>query len=333
MERTETTIGSVKIDGPIFSAPMSGITDLAFRLIAKSFGVALAYIPLISAKALCIGNKKTFDLLSSDPAERPVAVQIFGDKPETIAEAVRILNKYPIDMVDINMGCPVPKIIKGAGGASLMRDIELATDIVRAAVETSEVPVTVKMRAGWDSDSINAPELAAMVEEAGASAVALHPRTKTQGFSGAADWHLITRTKQSLNIPLIGSGDIFSPGDAKRMLEQTGCDFVMIGRAARGNPWIFSRTSKLLRDNVLHPDPSPTERLQALIKHCELSARFDPDSRAALKMRKHAAWYIKGLKGAAMARQKVNRARSVDEIIEICLGLKREYHESCKNMV
>jgi nifR3 family TIM-barrel protein len=297
---------------------MSGITDLACRLIAKSFGASLVYAPLISAKALCLGNAKTFDLLISEPAERPVAVQIFGGDPKTIGEAAGILKAYPFDLLDINMGCPVPKVAGNAGGAALMRDVKLAAEIVRAAVESADAPVTAKIRAGWDSDSINAVKLSAALEEAGASAVAVHPRTKTQGFKGSADWTLIARVKESVGIPVIGSGDVGSPEDAKRMLEETGCDLVMIGRAARGNPWIFSRTAELLRSGALPPGPDPAQRLQTLIRHCTLSARYNDDRRAALKMRKHAAWYVRGLKNAANTRQKINRARTTDEIVAIC---------------
>ncbi len=308
---------------------MSGITDIAFRLIAKSFGAALVYIPLISAKALSLGSRKTLDLLVSDPAERPVAVQIFGGDVETIVEAVKVLNAYPVDMIDINMGCPVPKVAGHAGGASLLRDPKLAAEIVRAAVGATDMPVTVKLRAGWDASSINAPEIAGAVEEAGASAIALHPRTKAQGFSGSADWSLITRTKRTVSIPVIGSGDVRSPEDAKKMLEQTACDFVMVARAARGNPWIFSRTLKLLLENKFVPEPSPGERLHTLARHCTLLAGYEGGRRAALKMRKHAGWYIKGLKNAAIAREKVHRAQTVDEIIDICRGLEKEWHESC----
>lgn len=333
MEKSPVTIGTVKIAGPVLSAPMSGITDLPFRLIATSFGAALVYIPLISAKALCLGNKKTFDLLASDPAERPVAVQLFGDKPETIAGAVEAIREYPFDIIDINMGCPVPKIIKAAAGASLMRDTKRADEIVRAAVEAADVPVTVKIRAGWDSNSVNAPELAGAFEQAGASAVAVHPRTKMQGFKGRADWTLISETKRSVNIPVIGNGDIRAPEDAKRMLEQTGCDFVMIGRAARGNPWIFYRTLRFLKDNVLLPEPSPQEKLQILVSHCTFSATVDGNSRAALKMRKHVGWYLKGLKNAAATRQMTNSARSVDEIIRICIALEEKWHTSCEKML
>ncbi|UCD59225.1 MAG: tRNA dihydrouridine synthase DusB [Candidatus Hydrogenedentota bacterium] len=308
---------------------MAGITDIAFRLIAKSFGAALVYIPLISAKALCLETKKTFDLLVSEPAERPLAVQIFGGDPETIAEAVRRLRTHPVDIIDINMGCPVPKVAGHGGGASLMRDEKLAARIVSAAVGATGMPVTVKLRAGWDESSINAPKIARAVEEAGASAVAVHPRTKSQGFSGQADWNLIARTKQCVGIPVIGSGDVRAPEDAQRMLEQTGCDFVMVARAARGNPWIFSRTLKWLQQHVLPPEPSPKERLQALVRHCTLLARYESERRAALKMRKHAGWYIKGLRNAAIAREKINHARTVDEISKICRSFEKEWHESC----
>ena len=329
MERTETTIGQVRIAGSIVLGPMSGITDIAFRLIAKSFGAALVYIPLISAKALCLGSRKTFDLLVSDPAERPVAVQLFGGDPQTIAGAVKKLNEYPVDIVDINMGCPVPKVAGHAGGASLMRDPESAAQIVRAAVGATDMPVTVKLRSGWDKNSINAPRMAGMIQEAGASAVAIHARTKSQGFSGAADWNLIAETKRSVSIPVIGSGDVRSPEDAKSLIQQTGCDLVMVARAVRGNPWIISRASALLEHETALPEPSPGERLQVLARQCTLSAKYGDEHRAALKMRKHAAWYIKGLKNAALARRRVNHARTLDEIIEICRTLEREWHESC----
>jgi len=329
MERFETNIGRVRISGPVVLAPMAGITDIAFRLIAKSFGAALVYIPLISAKALCLQSRKTFDLLVSDPAERPVAVQIFGSDPGTITEAVGILNAYSVDIVDINMGCPVPKVAGNAGGAALMRDPALAVKIVRAAVEATDMPITVKLRAGWDKNSINAPKLARLVEEAGASAIALHPRTKAQGFSGVADWKLIAETKEGVGVPVIGSGDVRSPEDAARMIEQTGCDLVMVARAARGNPWVLSRASALLQHDTKLPEPSPVERLRVLTKQCTLLAKYEDERRAALKMRKHAAWYIKGLKNAAIAREKVNHARSLDEIVDICHALEIEWHGSC----
>jgi nifR3 family TIM-barrel protein len=255
---------------------------------------------------------------------------VFGGSSETIAGAVSILTTHPVDMIDINMGCPVAKVLKSGGGAVLMRDVGLAREIIQAAVETSDIPVTIKMRAGWDADSINAPELAAIAQDSGAAAVAVHPRIKTQGFTGHADWTLIAEIKKQLNIPVIGSGDVRSPDDAKRMREETGCNFVMIGRAARGNPWIFRRTTTLLHEGVLLPEPSPVERLRVLRSHCALLAKLEGDLRTARKMRKHAAWYIKGLKNAAIARQKVNRAESVNEIMEVCRLLEEEWHEACK---
>ena len=331
MDITEKTIGSVNIPGPLALAPLSGITDVACRLISKSFGASLVYVPLVSARALCLGNKKTLDLLATEPAERPTGVQIFGGDPESIAGAVKVLREYPFDFVDINMGCPAPKVAGNAGGVALMRDIKLAAEIVRAAVEAADRPVTVKMRSGWDAASINAVELAFAVEEAGAAAVAIHPRTRTQRFSGRADWSLIAEIKRSVEIPVIGSGDIRAPEDAKRMLEETGCDLVMVGRAAQGNPWIFARTLKFLRTGELDPPPSPVERLRALIDHCTLSANYDEDRRAALRLRKHAEWYIKGLQNAAITREMVNRAESVETIIDICRAAEQKWHESCSS--
>ncbi len=329
MERTEAKIGSVRIPGVLVLGPMSGITDIAFRLVSKSFGIALGYIPLISAKALSLRSRKTLDLLISDPAERPVAIQIFGGDPETIADAVKVLNAYPVDIVDINMGCPVPKVAGHAGGASLLRDPARAAEIVRAAVEVTDKPVTVKIRSGWDATSINAIEMAGLLEEAGASAITLHPRTKTQGFGGRADWNLIAETKKSVNIPVVGNGDVCSPLDVKKMLDQTRCDFVMVARAARGNPWIFSRTLTFLEQGILSPEPSPAEKVHTLVRHCTLLATYEGERKAALKMRKHAGWYIKGLKNAAIARGKINRAETIREIIEICEGLEKVWHESC----
>jgi tRNA-dihydrouridine synthase B len=329
MERAETTIGTVTIPGPLVQAPLAGITDLPCRLIAKSLGAALVYNPLISAKALCLRSRKTFDLLVSDPAERPVAVQIFGGEPETIARAVAILNDYPFDMIDINMGCPVPKVARNEGGVALMRDVPRAIEVVAAAVAAGKAPVTVKMRSGWDAGSINAPELAAAVEEVGAAAIALHPRTKTQGFTGRADWGLIAETKRTVRIPVIGSGDVRTPEDVARMFEETGCDLVMIGRAGRGNPWIFRRTLDFLATGKLPPEPTPAERVQALVKHCTLSATYDTDRRAALRMRKHAAWYLRGLKNAAAARNLINHAQTIADIVEICHTMDNDWHTTC----
>jgi tRNA-dihydrouridine synthase B len=297
---------------------MSGITDLAFRLITKSHGASLVYVPLISAKALCLGSKKTFDLLVTDPAERPVAVQIFGGDPETIEKAVRILEDFPFDIIDINMGCPVPKVARSAGGAMLLRDPKLAGEIVAAAVGATDRPVTVKLRSGWDEQCMNALEIAAEAQRVGASAVTLHPRTKTQAFSGEADWKLIAELKKVITIPVIGNGDVRTPEDARAMLRQTGCDFVMIARAARGNPWIFSRTLSLLNTGVLPPEPSARQKVEMMVEQCTLLARYEDEHRAALKMRKHAGWYIKGLKNAGITREKINYAKTASEIVRIC---------------
>jgi tRNA-dihydrouridine synthase B len=329
MERVETKIGPVRVAGQVVLAPLAGITDLAFRLIAKSFGAALVYIPLISAKALCLGSQRTLDLLASDPTERPVAVQIFGGDPETIADAVATLSQYPIDIIDINMGCPVPKVAGRAAGASLLRTPKLAADIVRAAVRATDLPVTVKLRSGWDASSINALDMAQALVDAGASAIALHPRTKAQGFSGRADWSLIGLIKEKLSVPVIGSGDVCSPEDARKMLDETGCDLVMVARAALGNPWVFSRTIQFLENAVLPPEPTAGERVHVLARHCALSANYDDRRRAALRMRKHAAWYVKGLKNAAATRDKINHAGTIDEIVGICRGLEKEWHGSC----
>lgn len=210
-----------------------------------------------------------------------------------------------------------------------MRDPGLAADIVKAAIGETDRPVTVKLRSGWDASSINAPKMAAKMEEAGASAIALHPRTKSQGFTGRADWGLIAETKRCVGVPVIGSGDIATPTDVKRMFAETLCNFVMVGRGARGNPWIISRSLALLKHGELPPEPSPEERLKNLTWHCTLLAAYEGERRAAMKMRKHASWYIRGLKNAAITRQKINQAQNVTEIIELCHALEKEWHASC----
>lgn len=331
MERTSIRIGTVTITGRLVLGPMSGITDLAFRLIVKSFGASLVYVPLISAKALVVGSKKTYDLLQTDPADKPVAVQIFGGDPDVIARAAEILKPYPFDFVDINMGCPAPKVAGHAGGSSLLRNPRLAVEVVEAAVQTAGKPVTVKIRSGWDHQSINAVELSQMLESAGASAVAVHPRTRTQRYAGRSDWNIIAQVKRALRIPVIGSGDVASPEDAKQLVDSTGCDLVMIARAARGNPWIFQRGKFFLEQNVLPPEPSPTERLHTLIEHCTFLDRYESKRTAALLMRKHAGWYIKGLQNAASARERINKADSIAEIIRICRDLEQQWHETCSS--
>ncbi|RJP18153.1 MAG: tRNA dihydrouridine synthase DusB [Candidatus Abyssobacteria bacterium SURF_5] len=329
MEGTATRIGNVGIIGKLVLGPMSGITDLAFRLVSKSFGCSLGYVPLVSAKALVLGSRKTFELLETDPAEKPVAVQLFGGEPDVIGRAVEILKPYPFDLVDINMGCPAPKVAGHAGGSSLLRDPGLAAEIVRAAVQAAGKPVTAKIRSGWDERSTNAVEIALMLQEAGASAIVVHPRTKAQRFTGRANWNIIRQVKQAVRIPVVGNGDVSSPEDAKRMLEQTGCDLVMVARAARGNPWIFQRGNYFLQEGKTLPQPSPHVRVQTLIRHCTILAQYEGERTAALKMRKHAGWYIKGLQNAASARERINKAQTTGEIILICRDLEHQWHESC----
>jgi tRNA-dihydrouridine synthase B len=331
MEGTPTVIGQVKITGKFALGPMSGITDLAFRLIAKSFGCSLVYVPLVSAKALVLENKKTYELLRTEPEEKPVGLQIFGDSPDVVAEAAEKVRSYPFDFIDINMGCPAPKVAGHAGGSSLLREPKLAAEIVRAATQTAGKPVTAKIRSGWDAESRKPVELAALLEEAGASAIAVHPRTRKQGFSGRADWNVITQIKQAVRIPVIGNGDVASPEDAKRMLDETGCDLVMIARAALGNPWIFKRGRIFLETGALAPLPSPQERLQTLVDHCTILANHEGERRAVLKMRKHAGWYIKGLQNAASARERINKALTVAGIVRISNDLERGWHETCSS--
>lgn len=307
-------IGNIKIENKVFLAPMAGITDSVFRMLCKEQGCGLVFTEMVSAKGLYYDNKRTGDLLDTQLDEGPVGVQIFGSDPDIMAEIVAIIANTDIDLIDINMGCPAPKIVKNGEGAALMKNPKLAGQIVRAVVKVTDKPVTVKMRSGWDEGSINAIDLAMIVEDAGAKAVTLHGRTREQFYSGTADWDIIRRAKERLSIPVIGNGDIFSAQAGRDMLEQTGCDAIMVARGAQGNPWIFRELRACLRGEELPQAPSPKEKIETAKRHLRLLVDLKGQRIGVNEMRKHLAWYIKGLKNASQIKRRVNTADTVKEL-------------------
>ena len=301
------TIGKVELKDRFVLAPLAGITDGAFRRICFQMGAAMACSEMVSAKGLFYGDKKTGKLLEILPGEGPVGYQIFGHEPDIMAFAARELEKYDNAFLDINMGCPVPKIVKNHEGSYLMKDPDLCFDLVQACVKNTAKPVTVKIRAGWDTDHINAAEVAVACESAGAAAVAVHGRTREQYYSGKADWSVIAAVKRAVSrIPVIGNGDVMSRGDGIRMMEETGCDLVMIGRGALGNPWIFDKDHE--------GRPSPEELKAVMLRHLTDTAELKGDHIAVLEMRKHVGWYLKGRPGAAAFRDQVNRIDDINEL-------------------
>ncbi len=309
-------IGGVRLKNCVLAAPMAGVTDKAFRILAKEAGCGLVYTEMISDKALVFGNRHTIGMLNLEGEEKPLAVQIFGSEPAVMAQAARIVAEEGADIIDINMGCPTPKIIKNGEGSALMRCPEQATEIAASVVAAVKVPVTVKMRRGWDDAHQNALELALLLEKTGVAAVTIHGRTRDQFYSGKADRQVITDLRRMLKIPIIGNGDIWEPEDAQRMLQETGCAGVMIGRGSMGNPWLFSRTVALLEGRCLTM-PTPVERITMAIRHFHLLIEFKGADKAVREMRKHAAWYLKGLRDAARLREKVNQINTVGEFGQV----------------
>jgi len=299
---------------PFVLAPMAGITDLPFRMICKELGAGLVFSEMVSVEALIREHRRTNAMLHTDPAERPVVFQIFGSKPASMAEAAHIVSRGEVDFIDINMGCPVPKILKSGAGAALLRDIGLAKEIMSAVVGASKVPVTVKIRLGWDSRNIVAIDFAQAAESIGIVAVAVHGRTKVQGFSGSADWSMIKHVKDSVGIPVIGNGDVYMARDAKRMMEETGCDGVMIGRAIQGYPWIFREAKQYLETGVVPPPPTIEERKAVMVRHLDDMVNLAGENIGVREMRKHLCWYTKGLHNGAEFRTRVNHLANVEEV-------------------
>ena len=310
-------IGNVQLDNEVFLSPMAGVTDLPFRTICKEKGCGMLYTEMINAKALCYDDENTKKMLNLEDDGHPVAVQIFGSDPEYMGKAASIMNQYTNDILDINMGCPAPKVIKNGDGSALMRNPKLAAEVLTAVVKNSEKPVTLKIRKGWDDNSVNALEIAKIAEECGISALAIHGRTREQFYSGKADWDIIAEIKQSINIPVIGNGDVFDVQDAVNMLEKTKCDAIMIGRGSQGNPWIFNRINHYMKTGEVLPEPTLEEKISTAIKHMNLAVAEHGEYVAVREMRKHIGWYLKGLKNSARYRDQINKITDYKEVISM----------------
>lgn len=306
-------IGSVVLENPVVLAPMAGITDAPFRRIVKRFNPGLLCGEMVSATALHYQSGKSRELIAVSPAERPISIQIFGSNPEIMAEAARMVADQGADLIDINMGCPVPKVVKNGEGAALMNDLPLAARIIRTVVRSVTTPVTVKFRLGWDEEHLVAVELARISQESGAAAVAVHGRTRNQFYQGKADWEHLRLVKQQVTIPVIGNGDIDSAQAAQTMLATTGCDGVMIGQAALGRPWLFARVANYLATRQLLAEPSLTERFGIIWDHLNYQVAYSGEARGVKEMRKHFAWYFKELPGAARMRNLVNNLTTYQE--------------------
>lgn len=310
-------IGNIELSAPLALAPMAGITDLPFRLICRRLGCGMTVSEMVSAKGLLYKNVKTTEMLRIDDGERPTAIQLFGSVPAELAEAARMVEASGADMIDFNMGCPVPKIVNNGEGSALMKNPQLAHDILAAMVKAVKIPVTVKFRAGWEDANRNAVEIARAVEAAGVSAVAVHGRTRQQFYEGKADWSIIADVKQAVKVPVFGNGDIFTVADGLRMLEQTGCDGLMIGRGADGNPWLFTALAAALRGEPLPQPPSLKERLAQAAEHLEMLIAYKNEVVAVKEMRRHISAYLKGMPHAAEFRGRFHKVDTQEQFSEL----------------
>jgi len=318
-------IGNVEIANQVVLAPMAGISNSPFRRICKEMGCGLIYAEMVSDKAIMYGNKKTIDMLYMTDFERPISQQIFGTDVSSFVIAAKYIcsNMHP-DIIDINMGCPVPKVaLRAQAGSALLKSPSKIYDIVKAVVDAVDVPVTVKIRSGWDSNHINAVEVAKVIEKAGASAICVHPRTRSQGYRGEADWSIIKAVKDNVNIPVIGNGDIKTPEDAKRMLDETGCDAIMIGRGVLGNPWLIEQTVAYLNGDLVS-QPNRLDRVDMCIKHLNYLSVVKDEKVARLEIRNHIGWYFKGLPGANEIKNKVYQCDSIHDIMQVLMSYREE---------
>ena len=313
----ELQIGNVKLENDLILGPMAGVTDLPFRLLCKEQGAGLLCMEMVSAKGIMYNNKNTKFLLTIDERERPVSLQLFASDADIISEQAKRIEELPFDILDINMGCPVPKIVNNGDGSALMKNPLLAGEIIEKTARAIQKPVTVKIRKGFDEEHINAVEMAHIAQESGAAAIAVHGRTREQYYSGKADWEIIRKVKEAVKIPVIGNGDVWTPQDAIDMRKQTGCDGVMIGRGAQGNPWIFKQILHYEQTGELLEKPSPQEVTEMILRHAKMQMEFKGEYTGMREIRKHAAWYTAGYKNSAKLRGKINETETYEELKEL----------------
>ena len=310
-------IGSVEMENPFILAPMAGVTDLPFRMLCKEQGAGLLCTEMVSAKAISFHNKNTISLMQIDPSEHPVSMQIFGSEPDLMAEVAKSIEEQPFDILDINMGCPVPKVVNNGEGSALLKNPDLIREIVTKVSHAVKKPVTAKIRIGFEGYLVDPVEIAKIIEDSGAAAVAVHGRTREQYYSGKADWEIIRQVKEAVSIPVIGNGDVTSPERADAMVKETGCDGVMIARGAQGNPWIFSEMIEHERTGRIPSRPTNEEIRKMMLRHAKLQLQYKGEYLGIREMRKHVAWYTKGLPGSAKLREEINRVESYAELEDL----------------